>query len=73
MLDLEMYKTQWKAGTNEWQIGEHLIEVPKDDPTHDPDRHSTIPYITHTTITLKRPSAKSYEATEGSEKGRVVV
>ena len=73
MLDLEMYKTQWKAVTNKWQIGKHLIEVPKDDPIHDPDRHSTIPYITHTTIILKRPSSKSYEATEGSEKGRVVV
>jgi hypothetical protein len=65
MIDLEMYKTQWKTGTNEWKIGENLIEVPNQDPTHDPDHTSTVPYMSHTTLTLKRPSAKSYEATEG--------
>jgi hypothetical protein len=73
MIDLEMYKTQWKTGTNEWQIGENLIEVPNNDPTHDPDHTSTVPYMAHATLTLKRPSARSYEATGGSEKGRVVV
>ena len=73
MIDLEMYKTQWKTGTNEWKIGEDLIDVPKDDFTHNPEHNSTVPYMTHTTLVLKRPSAKSYEVTEGSEKGRVVV
>jgi hypothetical protein len=73
MVDLEMYKTQWKAGKNEWRIGENLIEVPDGDPTHDPAHNPTTPYLTHSTITLKRPSAKSYEVAEGQEKGRVVV
>lgn len=73
MVDLEMYKTQWKTGINEWKIGESLIEVPAGDPIHDPAHNPTIPYMTHTTITLKRPSSKSYKVTEGSEKGRVVV
>jgi hypothetical protein len=73
MVDLEMYNTQWKAGINEWKIGESLIEVPSESPTHDPVQNPTIPYITHTAIILKRPSSKSYEVTEGSEKGRVVV
>ena len=73
MVDLEMHKTQWRAGINEWKIGEGLIEVPEGDPTHNPDHSPTVPYMTHTTLTLKCPSSKSYEATEGSEKGRVVV
>jgi hypothetical protein len=73
MIDLEMYKTQWKTGVNEWKIGESLINVPTEDPIHDPTHILPIPYMSHTTITLKRPSARSYEATEGSEKGRVVV
>ena len=73
MIDLKMYKTQWKAGINEWKIGESLIEVPEGDPTHNPDHSPTVPYMIHTTIILKRPSSKSYEAIEGSEKGRIMV
>ena len=57
MIDLEMYKTQWKAGINEWRIGEGLIEVPAGDPVHDPAQNSTIPLMTHTNIVLKRPSS----------------
>jgi hypothetical protein len=73
MVDLEMYKTQWKTGKNEWTIGESLIGVPAEDPIHNPAHKPITPYMTHTTITLKRPSSKSYEVTEGQEKGRVVV
>jgi hypothetical protein len=29
--------------------------------------------MTHTSIVLKRPSAKSYEVTKGTEEGRIVV
>jgi hypothetical protein len=36
MIDLEMYKTEWKVGKNEWRIGEGIIEVPTGDPVHDP-------------------------------------
>ena len=73
MIDLEMYKTQWKAGINEWRIGEGLIEVPAGDPVHDPAQNSTIPLMTHTNIVLKRPSSKSYKVAEGTEEGRIVV
>jgi hypothetical protein len=73
MIDLEMYKTQWKAGINGWRIGEGLIEVPAGDPVHDPAQNSTIPLMTHTNIVLKRPSSKSYKVAEGTEEGRIVV
>ena len=36
MIDLEMYKTEWKVGKNEWRIGEGIIEVPTADPIDDP-------------------------------------
>ena len=53
MVDLEMYKTQWKAGINEWKIGESLIEVPSASLTHDPVQNPTIPYITHAAHHIK--------------------
>jgi hypothetical protein len=47
--------------------------VPTSDPVHDPANNPPVPFMTHTSIVLKRPSAKSYEVTKGTEEGRIVV
>jgi hypothetical protein len=72
MVDLEIYKTKWKTGYNGWGIGADLIEEPPSDSELDSPSHKT-PVMTHQTLQLKRPSAKSYELEAEAEKGRAIV